>query len=149
MKKGLENRKNEVKLRPPLCRPQKHSMKSAFPKCFVFWEKCREYKDNLGWILTGGGDLQGVLSAFVLLSLFIYWVSPHGSKTEVRGSTSTPPLESVQCRFCKCCFGADLEKIGKVFEMGAASKTNSRKPWASILTLSPCGNRCRFSEVSG
>ena len=33
---------------------------------------------------------------------------------------------------------------------GAVSKNKSKKPWASIFTLSPCGkfagNRCRFSE---
>ena len=30
--------------------------------------------------------------------------------------------------------------------MGAALKNKSKKPWASIFTLSPCGNRCHFSE---
>ena len=33
----------------------------------------------------------------------------------------------------------------KMFEMRAASKDKSKIPWASIFTLSPCRNRCRFS----
>ena len=39
-------------------------------------------------------------------------------------------------------------KIGKkkLFEMGTSIENKSKKPWASIFTLSPCGNRCRFSE---
>ena len=38
------------------------------------------------------------------------------------------------------------DKLALLFEMGATSKNKSQKPWASILTLLPCGNRCRFSE---
>ena len=34
MKKDSENRKNEVKLRPPLCRPLQHSMKSSQKEFF-------------------------------------------------------------------------------------------------------------------
>ena len=34
----------------------------------------------------------------------------------------------------------------KYSRWGAASKNKSKKPWASIFTLSPCRNRCRSSE---
>ena len=34
----------------------------------------------------------------------------------------------------------------KMFVMGSSVENKSKKTWASIFTLSPCGNRCRFSE---
>ena len=37
-------------------------------------------------------------------------------------------MESVKCRFSKCRFSAELEKLAKIFEMGAASKNQSKKP---------------------
>ena len=43
-------------------------------------------------------------------------------------------------------FWHSSEKIWKMSRWGTASKNKSKTPWASILTLSPCGNRCRFSE---
>ena len=40
----------------------------------------------------------------------------------------------------------------EVFEVGAhwgrRRRQNPKKPWASIFTLSPCRNRCRFSEIA-
>ena len=59
--------------------------------------------------------------------------------------------ESVRCRFgkrrfSKCRFSAELEKLEKYARWGAASKKKNQKPGASIFTLSPCGNRCRFVE---
>ena len=35
----------------------------------------------------------------------------------------------------------------KYARWGAASKNKSKKPWTSIFILSPCVNRCRFSEI--
>ena len=50
------------------------------------------------------------------------------------------------CRFSKCRFSAELEKIGKYSRWGVASKNKSKNPWVCIFTLLPCRNRCRFSE---
>ena len=41
-------------------------------------------------------------------------------------------------------FSAELEKLEKGGSIG--KKNTSKKPWASIFTLSPCRNRCCFSE---
>ena len=48
----------------------------------------------------------------------------------------------------KCRFSAELKNWKNYSSWGAASKNKSKKPWASIFTLWPCGNslRCRFSE---
>ena len=55
MKKGPENRINEVKLRPPLCRPLKHSMinfswekkNGTFFKIILDKEKIRNLKNTV------------------------------------------------------------------------------------------------------
>ena len=67
-------------------------------------------------------------------------------KESVRPSIMASESESVKCRFSKCRFSAELEKLEKYSRWGAASKNKSKKPCAMIFTLSPCGNRCRFSE---
>ena len=54
--------------------------------------------------------------------------------------------ESVKFRFSKCRFSAELKKLKKYSKWGAASNNKSKKPWVCIFALSPCGNRCRFSE---
>ena len=60
-----------------------------------------------------------------------------------RRATQVLLLESVKSRFSNCHFSAELEKY---LRWGQHQKMNPKKPWASIFTLSPCGNRCHFSE---
>ena len=46
--------------------------------------------------------------------------------------------ETVKSCFSKCRSGAELEKIGEKYSRrGPASQNKSKKPWASIFTLSP------------
>ena len=76
------------------------------------------------------------------MSYFAHWAA-RGSRVAWRISSS----ESVKCHFSKCRFSAELERLEKASpSWGAASKNKSKKPWASIFTLLPCGNRCRFSK---
>ena len=56
-KKGPENCKNEVKLRPPLCRPLKHSM--IWIRESEIGEECGQlWAGILGVIFWGGGGLK-------------------------------------------------------------------------------------------
>ena len=59
---------------------------------------------------------------------------------------STKKSESVKCRFSKAALVLSFKNWKIYSRWWAASKNKSKKPWASIFTLSPCGNRCRFSE---
>ena len=49
--------------------------------------------------------------------------------------------ESVKCRFSKCRFGAELEKLENYSRWGAASKNKSKKPWAFCCHAGIVGKR--------
>ena len=56
--------------------------------------------------------------------------------TCIRAKINSPRIFSCMYWFC----------AGGYSRWGSASKNKSKKPWASIFTLSLCVNRCRFSD---
>ena len=55
--------------------------------------------------------------------------------------------EGGKCRFSKCRFSTELPKPQNLFMMGAASRKNSKEPWACIFTLQLCGGGKIYSQV--
>ena len=56
------------------------------------------------------------------------------------------PLEYVSNAALNAALVLSSKNWTKCSRWGAASKNKSKKPWASVFTLPPCGNRCRFGE---
>ena len=95
------------------------------------------------------------LATLLLLTLKDLWIgSIEGTKEKNHLTFRKIPYQSARAS-CPRVSDAALANAALVLSSknwklysrwGATSKNTSQKPWASISTLSLCGNRCRFSE---